>query len=274
MSIRLVAVDLDGTLFDNEKQISPANREAVARASRAGIQVAICTGRMLPECDRVLEALPDIQYAITTSGGRVLNVKTGETLGGCCLTAARTLEILQFLWQFDCFPTVMADGAVRCDRARLEAGLPKLSGWMREYALTYYTPVPLLETVAAMTAPVEKLYITFADVPSRDAAWAVLGTQTDLFSASSTGATLEITARGADKGVGLALLRDHLGLAPEEVLAIGDSDNDRPMLACAGTAVAMGNAEPEILAMAHRIAPSNTDHGVAWVLNHLIEGKF
>ncbi len=77
---------------------------------------------------------------------------------------------------------------------------------------------------------------------------------------------IELTARGVSKGAALRALARRLGIRHEEIVAIGDQDNDRSLLEAAGLRVAMGNAVPELKALADLIAPSVSEDGVAWAI--------
>ena len=88
------------------------------------------------------------------------------------------------------------------------------------------------------------------------------------------GTTLEIAPEGVDKGQSLRFLAEHLGLTPDEVMAFGDGQNDVPMLEYAGAGYAMANACPQALACTPRVAPPNTEDGVAQVIEgYIAAGK-
>ena len=117
----------------------------------------------------------------------------------------------------------------------------------------------------------EKIFAVFLSREERDAAWkAIEGIPCE--SGDSAADNLELTPKGVDKGTGLARLAEMLGVARENVAAAGDSCNDLPMLAYAGAAVAMRNADPRLREKAKWIAPSNEENGAAWVLNKMMEG--
>ena len=136
----------------------------------------------------------------------------------------------------------------------------------------FYTPVDdYLNYAAGGHGAVEKIFAVFLSHEERDAAWkAIEGIPCE--SGDSAADNLELTPKGVDKGTGLARLAEMLGVARENVAAAGDSCNDLPMLAYAGAAVAMRNADPRLREKAKWIAPSNEENGAAWVLNKMMEG--
>ena len=83
MSIRLVAVDVDGTLVTSDQRVLPRVQDAVRRAAAQGVELVLCTGRAIGECWYVLDALPEIRYAVTHTGAMAQDLKTGEL----CTTA-------------------------------------------------------------------------------------------------------------------------------------------------------------------------------------------
>ena len=99
---------------------------------------------------------------------------------------------------------------------------------------------------------------------------ALLGRWEDVYITSSGPDNLEILARGVDKGTGIAALARRLGIPMEEVMGIGDSDNDRGMLAAVGMPVVMGNAAPEIQALGRHITDTNENAGVAKAIRHFL----
>ena len=271
MSIKLVAVDLDGTLLNERGVVSEATKAAIDRAQSRGVIVAFCTGRTLAESRPVIASLPQVRYAVTTTCGRILNLHTGEYLGGVRLEPDLARSLAERLREHPAFFAVMADGEVYSDEANFAYATPIFSESWHMYHRSSYTIVDdVQELLKNRTEPVEKLFFIFRDRESRDAAWPCVQ-DAPCYVACSGSNNIELTAIGADKGVGLKILAEHLGIAREETCACGDNINDLEMLQYAGLAVAMGNATPDTKKHADVIAPSNREDGVAWVLDHLEE---
>lgn len=274
MAIRLVAVDLDGTLLSPRGAVTPATQQAVRSAVQHGFPVALCTGRPLRECRLVLEALPEVEYAVTSTAGRVLNVRTMQELGGVTMRPEQAARFYHILEEFDNVIDFLADGQVRFDAARMTRIAPYLPKGSEAHMRLHYTEWNDLSAfVDTFRKPVDKLFSLYVSQQERDRAWARLQGE-DCFLSSSGPRNLEITAPGADKGAGLAILAKHLGIDASEIVAIGDSSNDEQMLRYVGVPVAMGNALPEIKALCAAEAPSNAEDGVAFVLNQLVKGEF
>ena len=113
------------------------------------------------------------------------------------------------------------------------------------------------------SAPIEKVTMRFTRPEERLEALEVLSDGGRFLVTTSIPGNAEVNAKGVDKGVGLLALAKHLGIAQESVMACGDSSNDAAMLRAAGFAVAMGNATPDIRALADVITDTNDEDGVA-----------
>ena len=271
MSVKLVAVDLDGTLLNEKGIVTDVTKAAIDRAQKRGVTVAFCTGRTLAETRPVIEQLPQVRYAVTTTCGRILNLHTDEYLGGVRLDADLARSLAERLREHEAFFAVMADGEVYSDEAHFVFAKSIFSEAAYLFHRAVYTVVDDVHALLReRTDPIEKLFFIFRDKEARDAAWPCVQ-DAPCYIACSGANNIELTAIGADKGRGLQILADHLGIAREETCAIGDNINDLEMLQYAGLAVAMGNATPDTKKCADIIAPTNREDGVAWVLDHLEE---
>ncbi len=272
MAIKLVAADLDGTLLNSEKTITPATQRAITRAQAAGVHFAVSTGRMLCECGQILASLPQVRYISCSSGARVLDLVSGETIYDACLTPQQAYALYRRLKSFRGVFCYFTGGKIYCDGELWRTADAFLPAWAAAYIRRFYLPVDRFEAfLQSNEQPVEKLFLLFVSQSERDAAWDAVR-ELPLYIASSAPENLEITAAAANKGASLDALREHLGLAKRQVMAIGDSENDLRMLGYAAVPVVMANADDEIKAIAALVAPSNDDDGVAWVLDRLVEG--
>ncbi|MCI8524601.1 MAG: HAD family phosphatase [Oscillospiraceae bacterium] len=273
MDIRLVAVDLDGTLLRNDKSLSPAAVRAVAHAAERGLEIVIATGRSRREFDHILRRLPAVRYAVCCTGACVLDCKTGEELFSSPLPAALAAEVWRRLQPFDILFEVFQDGHVYVDQAKM----PRLDAYM---AASRNPCLPGSRTgqadfdawVRTQGRPVVKLHMFFQDTAQRDAAWDALR-DLDAFLCCSDPVDLEVMAQGVDKGSGLAQLAGRLGLTAHQVLAVGDSGNDLGMLRYAGVRAVMANGEAALLELADLRLDDNEHDGAAKLLERLAKGE-
>ena len=270
---RLLAVDLDGTLLTPDRRIGAGDADALHRSVDAGVVVLVATGRGLHTARPVLEVLPVPAYAALHNGALMLDPSGAElwrvAMQPCAVTAALPLVRAAGL-----HPMLYAGGAgagggdVTLVLEREARESPHTQDYLR-------TKGPILEPVEDVAAACDRGVLGIVSFGPRDSVAAAAtavgrldGEVESWWSPSTTsGADLfEALAPGGAKGCALRRLTERLGFTPEEVMAIGDNNNDLDMLRYAGTAVAMANATPEARAAAHFVTSANTADGVAHAL--------
>ena len=273
MSIRLVAVDVDGTLVTSDQRVLPRVQDAVRRAAAQGVELVLCTGRAIGECWYVLDALPEIRYAVTQTGAIAQDLKTGETLYHCPLSPDDARLIYSHVRRYDGLVNFFSGGIVYNSKeqmARFERYYPADFRWLFEQSHEFVDDLDAM--VAGWGKPVEKLYVPFSSQEECERAMADL-TKLPYFVTGAGYVDLEVMNPNTSKGIALAALCKKLGIPREQVMAIGDSGNDAAMLDFAGVGVAMGNGEEALKQKADLIAPTNEEGGVADMLELAIKGE-
>ena len=272
MDIRLIAVDLDGTLLKDDKTLSPATVRAVARAAESGVEVAFATGRALCECEELLTQLPAIRYAVTCTGAQVLDCRTGRELFFSPLSNRLVREIWRQMVDFDVLVEAFQGKSIfvagpqyrRIGLFEASSGNPTLHRTR--------TPVEDFSSwIGALSAPVTKIHMYFLDPEERNAAWDRVR-DLGIYSCTSDPVDLEIMAQGINKGTGLSRLAAYLALDRSQIMAVGDSGNDLGMLEYAGVRAVMANGTQDLKALADIIADTNEHDGVARLLEDLAAG--
>ncbi|WP_035602804.1 sugar-phosphatase [Edwardsiella tarda] len=270
MPIKLIAIDLDGTLLNDAREITPAVQEAIAAARRQGVRVVLATGRPLVGVQRYLQELAldtTGEYCLCNNGGLVVHADSGEVLFETSLDYDdyRYLEALA---------REVGSHFHALDAGRLFTANRDISKYTVHEA--FITGIPLYFCPAESMDPTlrfpkmmmidhpEVLEAAIARIPSSVFQRYTLLRSSPFF--------LEILHRDVDKGKGIARLAQHLGIERQSVMCIGDHGNDLAMIEYAGLGVAMGNADAAILAAAQYVTASNREDGVAqairqWVLN-------
>lgn len=275
--IRLIAMDMDGTLLlDGGKGIPDGNVAALRAAHAAGIRLALCSGRV-PD-DMGFYALDmDIPMPILALNGTcTLDRPLGSIIRSDYIDAAVANGIFQLLQEYPLEyglfgdheliispngmteqellivfgGNIMRPGGRTCIRYDGEGASELLRRGLNKFMIFASDAAPLMDFQRRL----EK------DFPQVDVS-------------SSWVNNLEITARGANKGVALTALAAKLGIPMAEVMAIGDNDNDIPMLRAAGVGVAMGNASPNALAAAQYTTLPNHECGVAAAIRAIALGE-
>ena len=273
--IKLIALDLDGTLLDRQKHISPRNAAALARAAEQGAEIVVASGRYYLGVPEELRSQPYIRYFICINGAAVFDTQTGQALLREEIDLARAQEIYDELDKldviYDCYQGdegwMDTTHHNKIEEYVLDPGIRKMIYW-RKHVDNFR------QVLNERGRPLQKIQAFFREGAPRDAAMARLAKQfPDMAVTTSLQYNIEINSRAANKGAALRALAEHLGLRREQVMAFGDGTNDITMLQYAGIGVAMENGAPETKAAADRIAPHHEKDGVAQVLEEYFPPK-
>ena len=269
--IRIIALDLDGTLLDSDKNLSEANRAALAAAAAKGILVVPTTGRFFGMMPPAVRDLAFVRYAITVNGAQVYDRETDTAIVREELPLGQALAIMRYLDGFDVIYDCYQDNWGRMTRAMQEkaeeyAQCPHYVKMIREFRKPY---PDLKEHLAEQGRDVQKIMLFARDPEVRDRILADIQTHfDDLAVSTSTFNNLEINVATAHKGRAIERFAAHFGWTLANCMAFGDGLNDLSMVKMAGTGVAMANAAPEVLAAADYVTLSNDEDGVAAALRH------
>lgn len=268
--IRLIALDLDGTLLNDRKELTPRTIRALTAAGQRGVWIVPATGRTATGIPAELLALPGVRYAITANGARMIDLETGTALRELYIPRPLALEAYDRLMHYDCVVDLFQDGqgyTTAENLARVEGFVPEN---LRMYVRgTRETLADMRAFVAAQSRGLEKYTIFFREEAERRRAWAemeALGLEV----VSSLPLNMELNAAGVNKGAGLLALAQALELPAAALMACGDGGNDIAMLRAAGLGVAMENAFPEVRAAADHITLSNNEDGVACAIERFV----
>lgn len=268
--IKLIALDLDGTLFNNESKITPGNIKAINAAIQKGITVVISTGR--PYAGMPFEQIKqtDINYSINTNGSAIYEIFPKKLICEEGMEPDFVIPIIEFLLTKDIHMDAFISGDSYTPFSCVPAGQkidvpPELKRYILE---TRKRVDDLCEFIRANHAIVQKMTLNFyrdskGTLVDRAAVYEYLKSNPSVNCVSGGYNNLEFTRSDVDKGVGLRSLASHLGIAIEETMAIGDTGNDIAILKAAGLGVAMGNATDDVKAVADVITGSNEEDGVA-----------
>lgn len=274
MTIRLAALDVDGTLLAPDNSITPATKEAIREAKAAGIEIVVCTGRAFVEVRDILRQLPEVRYLSCGTGAYALDVWTMETLYECSMPEELGRQAYRAVAQADCMVHFYTGLSVRHSRWCMDHFTDYMEEKMRTLMEQSHIIVDDLDAfVERYHGPVEKLYVTFPNRAEYEKAYEAVRKLPVFLTDGGWAVDLEVMSRDTDKGVALRTLAEKLGIAREQVLAMGDSGNDCAMLRYAGVGAAMGNAGEQAKKAADVIAPSNREDGVAWMLRRAARGE-
>jgi Cof subfamily protein (haloacid dehalogenase superfamily) len=261
----MIASDVDGTLLDDDEKITARTREAVHAAVDSGAQFVLATGRPPRWVQPVVDALGLAPMAVCANGAVIYDPSTDR------IVSARTLST-DALGELAEIATRVIPGAglavERVGESAHDAATPQFvssPGYEHAWLNPDNTEVSIEDL---LSAPAVKLLIRKAGANSSDMAVTLakhVGLEGDITYSTNNG-LVEIVPLGISKATGVEELARPLGITAENVVAFGDMPNDVPMLDWAGLGVAMGNAHPDAIAAADEVTASNTDDGVARVL--------
>jgi len=267
VSIRLLAIDLDGTLVNHQLEMNPRDVAAVKAASAAGVTVVLATGRMFKSSMRYAEPLGLKGPIINYQGAIVRDLGTGEIWYRCELSAALQQRVLALAEPHDWHVNVYVDEVVYTARERPEADL-----YAKVAMVPYDVVGPLSKWVHEEATKMVLVSLDPAEVAGRIAElsnWmgdaARVTRSLDWFT--------EVVDVHVSKSRALALVAERLGIAQSEVCAIGDNLNDEDMVSWAGFGVAMGNAPQALKSVARYVTAPIDEAGVAQVIERFVIGK-
>ena len=274
--IKLLALDLDGTLLNGEKQISPRTRAALDRVRQQGVLVVPVTGRPSQGIPQAVLDLPGLRYAVSSNGATIRDLATGQVLLEKLLPAATCLEVLDRCAQVPMLREVFRAGVGYLSRGDYETLRARYAGTsMLQYHLDTRQVLPgtVAEFLQADPRPVEELFFLTGSPQEKAALRDLLTGIQGIGFADPFPNDLEVIAGDIDKGEALRFLLRHLGLEASQVLAMGDGGSDLPLLQAAGIGVAMANAIPELRAAAAYVCRPNTEDGVARFVGRNAHGR-
>jgi len=279
--IKLVALDMDGTLFNDKLEITEENQRAIRAAIESGTHVIISTGR--PYVALPIEKLTDlgIRYVITSNGGGVYRIPEKECVYSSCMPPEVITPIIRHLQtkdiQYDAF--ISGNRYRESDRQHLVERMTQFPEATRQMVKTNATFVDdLAAFIEERGLDVEKMTINFYPLPDgtykdRDDVWSYLSANPQITALCGGYMNVEYTMAGTTKAMGLRFLADMLDVPMECTMACGDTQNDADIMQAAAIGVAMGNASDDIKAIADFVTKSNNDSGVAYAIDKFVFGK-
>lgn len=274
--IRLLALDIDGTLLRSDKTLSSRTRDALERARSDGVRLVLVTGRRYPSARRVADELGAGLPLVLHNGALVVEDEEVLRCRPLPRSAARSAILLG--------RGARAEPVLHCG-ARGEGRLLVERAAHPSRMLTYYLErsrgdVLVVDDLLDAAAAEDPIQVMFSGARGEmDSLFPLLAeglagvARIERTVYAATGVVLlDVLARGVGKAEALAFLQERWGIEPAETLAIGDNWNDREMVMAAGVGFVMGNADPELLALGLPTLPTNDEDGVARAIEEHVLG--
>ena len=270
--IKMIGLDLDGTLLTDKKELTGRTRNAISKAMKQGVEVLVATGRPWLGVPEELRKFPGMRYALTSNGARIIDTVENKVIEEHLLLPELAKTALEICGKYDTLQEVYFDGQGYAPADKMICvekyhKNPSMCEYMRK------TRIPvrdIFELVETEKRGLDKVQALFADMGERSRAWMELKENSGLELVGSLKYNIEINAAGVNKGTGLVNLGRLLGIRREEIMAFGDGDNDETMLREVGFGVAMANAEEQVKAASDYVTLSNEEDGVAAAIEKFV----
>lgn len=271
-NIKLVASDLDGTLLNSSKELSPQTLEAVEKLGERNILFVPITGRVLSSVPKFVKSLPGLQYIITSNGATTNHVPTNQEILSCHLPPLVVEDIIPLVLRENIIVEAFSKGMAYCDRYILEnLSSHGIIGQHAFYMASTRTPVNnIFSFLKSNRNSIENINLIFKDMELREEMRSILQDQNFASITSSSPINIEITNKEATKGISLTSLCKSLNITPDQVMCFGDSDNDIDMLKTFPFSFAMDNGTDAVKAFGKFQTESCDNHGVAKALEKFL----
>lgn len=271
-TIRMIGVDLDGTLLNSEKQLTAYTREVLKKAIEQEVAVVVATGRPFSGVPDELKHFPGMRYALTANGARILDMQKQKVVYENLLSGEIAEKVIDILKRHHAIHEFFVDGVGYMN----EDGLKSVYAYFEDPHMAEYlqsTRIPVKDVkgkLQAMKCEVDKLQGIFRNQKDKQEALEELNTLSGIVVTAAMDNNLEINKEGTNKGLGLLQLGKSLGISREEIMACGDGGNDVEMLKEVGFAIAMANAYDPVKTAADFVTVSNDEDGVAKAIERFV----
>jgi Cof subfamily protein (haloacid dehalogenase superfamily) len=274
MDYKLICIDMDGTLLNDKKIISERNLRAIRLASEKGVRIAVCTGRIFTSAEFFSELLGVKSPVIASNGAYIVEKDRDEVVYKAILGADKCKKLLSVFRQYDIDPHYYTRDTVFTEK------LVYSSSFYAEVNKTLpadkQVKIVLVkdwnEAFEEHEKEIFKGIAVNTDIDKIHKAKITLRGMEDFEVVSSRFDNFEVMNRGVSKGSSVKILADYYGITDDQVICIGDSENDLSMIKFAGLGVAMGNGDDEVKKASKYITDNNNCDGVAKVIEKFVLG--
>ena len=272
MNYKLIASDLDGTLFDSHGRLSEENSRAISELSSLGVHFVPTSGRTLADIPDAVRNHPSVRYVIYSSGAVVFDKETGKRIS-FCFPAELSRGVLEMLFSVESHISVRRFGKTYVDRRHLNPkSFSDYNVWRvhSDLLMDYACPIEDFCQATLSFDNVEMISAFFKNDEDLERLRKELSADPRLNVVSACAHNLEIIFKEADKGRALAALADMLSVPMSETVAVGDSENDISMIKAAGLGLAMENAGDVVKKQADKVICHCDDHAIKFIKENII----
>lgn len=270
--IKMIGLDLDGTLLTDKKELTDYTKEVLTKAIGQGVTVLIATGRPISAIPEELISFPGMRYIVTSNGARVLDLAENRVLIEHTMSQETAGVLLDILKDYDAIREAFVEGMSYCAKEAMDHVYDFFEKpYMGDYILNTRIPAESVkEQVFLLGKRVDKVHGIFKDLTERKEALERMRNVPGIIITGAFGNSLEINSEGTSKAESLISLGKLLGIKREEIMTCGDGMNDYEMIEKAGFGVAMENGNPKVKAVADYVTVSNEEDGVAKAIEKFV----
>lgn len=271
---KIVASDLDGTLFLPDMTISEENEAAIKELSDMGIYFVPSSGRTFTEIPKNVREHPLVRYIIFADGAGVYDKQQESVVVSKYIPHDSLIKLLDILSEYQTILTLRTGGRSYVDATRNndeEYAKHRMSVYYRDFVYDTNNPIDNFDVFCRSLESAEMIAPFFADDDEMAECKRRLEAEGDYIVASSERYNLEIFSVNAGKGNTLLALADSLEIPHCETIGVGDTTNDMNLIQSAGLGLAMSNAYQELKDVADAVICSNTEHAIKYILENYIK---
>lgn len=274
MDIQLIALDLDRTTLNSQGKLSKANYNALSQAIKNGVHVCIASGRAFDTLPSDVLSVPGIEYAITSNGAAVYNIKTKERIKSYLLTENAIDIIMNICKKYPVTYEAFINGVAYTGKEYIDN--PDKFG-ATQHSIDYVLSTRTLKDDIVGFIYENKNRLDCIDIivnndELKNTIINEIKTATnEVYITSSIKQLIEISYKDAGKKSGLEFLSNYLNISRENIAAFGDADNDFDMIKYAGVGIAMENASSHLLEVADYTTLHHNNDGVAYAFKNIIK---
>ncbi len=262
--IKAVLCDVDGTLVNNDKEITDFTAATIKKAAKNGIFVSICSGRVAPMLSVMTNKLDIKGPVVSVNGGLIVDSVTGDKVFGKKIPSEMAREIFSFSLEkgIDCGAVVSTGAHFTKDSRRVKI----FEKYNVQAKQSGQKPLVLTTSDKPDVVDFEDVYKFLILAKNQDEYNTYrkhFEQNKNLFVVSSEKFLIELMPCGVNKGLGVLEIAKLMGITPDEVMVFGDFENDKEMFETAGFCVAMGNATDDIKELSDYVTDTNQNDGVA-----------
>lgn len=272
MKYKMIAVDMDGTLLKDNKEVSDINKEAIRRACESGVKVVVCTGRIFTSAKAYAKIIGSLAPIIASNGAYIREKDKNEVVYEKTLEKENLVKVVNLAKEGGFYPHIYTTNTIYTEKLIFSS--KNYATWNESLAEKDRVIIEIVddlnEVIESNRYQFIKAVVMGDDVDKLNLLRKKISEEVEVSIMSSVHNNFEVTAFGTSKGDGVRRLAEFYGITKDEVICIGDSENDISMIEYAGMGVAMENAPQYIKDKANYVTDSNEDDGVASVIEKFI----